>query len=1542
MELDVSASEAGPQSKKRRFMPNLADLPKYCSLQDLEVFESATQWDTIGVFYDGQVKNYVTGLLCEWAQGLEPVRMNEGRWKRICVIIAEEDDVVFSYSQDLQGLRPRLNIVAAPTTADGTEDETWMELMANDAIVMTHRQFLDYLDNGVLSFSQLNLLIIDNPELALESTQPLAAIVSALGQIIQDDRPRIFGVVEPSGFNFEFTERHLKLEETLGARFFGTSQATRDEIVALREYPNELVVRFSPPSKVVDTALCKHLRTFDTKERVYRTEFRAAKALLREVGPFAADWVWRRSLKKMEEANTERVYDGEDDTSAEAAKKEAAIRQSVHHSVKNWTFTMPNLDAASRGFNVSPKVTKLVQILQCFQQAGDTFRGVVLVRRRITALAIVEILKTASEQIPFIRVEALTGPWSHENLPQLSLLEDFKNGIYNLLIATKIAEDGLDMPPCTCVIRYDISHSSVSYAQTRAMAKGKDCHLILMLDKNSDMGRQTIRGVARMPDEVKDWTQRVAINKSGAYPPATISQNTEGYYSDSDGEAHAQAEYIKDPTMSGRIYAEDAVSVIYRYLATLRKGSVEDVKMENVFYFTMRASSEHVCTVVFPPNGFIAHVEGPPSVSPGAAKRAACFEACKRLHELGLLSYRLFPRPREVMRRLRPVAVSIDQEVEQTKGDILPSLPPAPSSEGAEHDPTAPITTQAPTATQTAATGTRCYKRKFPEFWTNAVSVSHQRYYPTIVTVDRNHNAAKPYRPVLLITRAPLPPVEDFKLFFATQPSITYLRPALPTSFNGREVDLLYRYTLRVMRSLLNKPLACSKETIPFLIAPLSFGWNIELGKAEPAWPYPDATEFIPWDLMTYAADQHLVPLRTDTIEALEQDIKDAVVQDWWTEFTKRYDCMSVRRDLNPVTPLEGMRKQKFSNLVEYCKAKRKGFEGLVDYDQPLIEVSNLPSVVNRLSPTISSSNTAPGAPLYTAKFVIPELCSKFTIPASTMRTLSLLPSIMKRVEDTLLVRELNAMYFNNEIDESALQAAITAPSASMEVDYERLELLGDAYLKYLSSIYLFVTNPNKHEGILHLARQKIISNRALLVNADKSGLPQYIQSKPFLPKMWLPRGYTVVRPEPKSTATHKESRGNTNMEIKEERSSPDPNGLPTSANEDKSLTIKADEQKLKSKKSLYDEDHQWLGDKCVADVAEAIIGAAFQTGGPSLGLKVVKSLHLPLPFIESWDDFSLKAKAPPPDLTITLEDNVLETVEATVGAKFHRPHILAQALTHTSARGNDMTCYERLEFLGDAVLDFLVIQHIFDLHGRLTPGALTMLKGAMVSNSALAAISVHYGLHKFLVVESKNVKKAIDEYVPAVEEKQRLEYAAADEEGRLKGQYWLEVEPPKSVADVVESILGALYVSDGFKLTGAQAMYDTLLRPFYDQHISLKTLSHHPTKILFELFQSQGCQAFEITKHIDEHDGELIRCEVVVHNVILAAGVDQSQNFAARRASFEALDALEGDPDFMSRLCDCRSKAEQRKAAKRAAKALHGKGERPPVQDSDEDDMEM
>jgi endoribonuclease Dicer len=60
------------------------------------------------------------------------------------------------------------------------------------------------------------------------------------------------------------------------------------------------------------------------------------------------------------------------------------------------------------------------------------------------------------------------------------------------------------------------------------------------------------------------------------------------------------------------------------------------------------------------------------------------------------------------------------------------------------------------------------------------------------------------------------------------------------------------------------------------------------------------------------------------------------------------------------------------------------------------------------------------------------------------LRTALLLPSITRRIDDLLLVKELNAKYFDNAIFEDLLYMAICAPSAAVEHDYERLELLGE------------------------------------------------------------------------------------------------------------------------------------------------------------------------------------------------------------------------------------------------------------------------------------------------------------------------------------------------------------------------------------------------------------------------------------------------------------------------------------------------------------------
>jgi endoribonuclease Dicer len=105
----------------------------------------------------------------------------------------------------------------------------------------------------------------------------------------------------------------------------------------------------------------------------------------------------------------------------------------------------------------------------------------------------------------------------------------------------------------------------------------------------------------------------------------------------------------------------------------------------------------------------------------------------------------------------------------------------------------------------------------------------------------------------------------------------------------------------------------------------------------------------------------------------------------------------------------------------------------------------------------------------------------------------------------------------------------------------------------------------------------------------------------------------------------------------------------------------------------------------------------------------VTKALNIPIPNIDRWSDFGRKVLAPPPNITAKLRPGSIEAVEAIIGHKFNRPHLLAQALvdpftscfhvhtdmhyqpaqTHASIQGFESTSYERLEFIGDAILDF-------------------------------------------------------------------------------------------------------------------------------------------------------------------------------------------------------------------------------------------------------------
>ncbi|KAF4602175.1 hypothetical protein EYR40_005379 [Pleurotus pulmonarius] len=1375
---------------------------------------------------------------------------------------------------------------------------------------------LDSLDRHLLSLSDCQAIVIDAFKEQEQSTHTFLMTASKVMEyysFAQTHSPRLLVLVHSSYLPFE--KNMFDVEAVFKSKIarFSSHQPTEPPLYAPKG-PSEVVITYGPSPAINDTKLIAELKLLDPSEKILRRHFKASRRALSEVGLCAADLVWRRAQQAIERAiNGTPSHPGQNNhgKSSISGTHTADQQSKCLQTIKNWNYTMPNLDASSQGFNVTPKLLKLVELLKACQPYGEAFRGIVFVHKRAIAYVIVDMLRSLGEEFPFLRPCVSVRNRAADSQPQ-TLLRQFSTGTYNLIVATKSLED-LDVPKASVVIRFDLFHSHVSEAYVRSCALGQESHLIYMVEQDNAAHRRVLSEISQPHPDILRWYKTVSQDPRSSVPPANIYELVDPYLSESEDEELLSEPSVIDPTTSGRIYLQDATAVVYRMASSLVPQTSHDGHFHSrpLFQFTEYSTPDcpgnYICTVTLPPP-LMKNIAGLPSPSLAQARRSACFQACTLLAQAGSLDYRLFPFS---------FSYAFDA------GTKSPTALPAPNgpSRSANESNTSPD--------EQSGSGARTYAQKRPEFWGHcAATRPTDALFPTIITVDLP-GSSEYYAPMLLLVRLPLPILSPFKIFFSGSPATVHFQRAAPLAVNQTKLETLHSYTVRLFRAIGNKPYTCAVEDALFFLSPLDSAQGSPPMSGD-QWDPPSVEDLIPWASIAVAATAWALPLKDDNENNLDDDMKDAVIQDRWVEFTRRYEVVKLRRDLTPLSkPDDSVREAEYPNLLEYCKARRHGFEGLKKDDQPLIEVSRVPPFLNRLSPT------TPSEPAETvkvgAKYLIPELCAKFTIPASTFRTALALPSVLRRVDELLLVKELNARLFNYNVREDLLHMAVSTPSSVIEYDYERLELLGDAFLKYLSSVYVFVSNPTANEGALHFIRQRLISNKSLLQNATRAGLPGYILSKPFVTKFWKPINYQLGQstssPDNNSAEGSSSQGPSTGGQPLPEIHPGDLSTLQVShAPIETKDGAKSQKKRGKKKRQQIGQDTQVLGDKAVADVAEAIIGAAYITGGRETALRAAKTLNVPILNISQWSDFCHKIQAPPLSEAARLPSDSVDAVETIIGHKFIRPQLLAEALTHISIHGKDTTSYERLEFIGDAILDFMVIRYIYDRYQQLSPGGLTLLKGAMVSNSALAAVCVWSGLHKHILLESHNLSTTIETYVNELGALEATEREAAHSEGRPLGQYWLELEPPKALSDVVESIIGAIYLSDDLSPEGTERFFDKVLRPFFDEHITLRTLSHHPTKTLLEVFQAHGCHQFEIFK---EKDTTHPHVSVVVHNVILADAQDANASLAARRASITALDALEGDPDFLNKTCDCRTNSVEAKKRKMAMEdMLAGLGE--------------
>lgn len=224
-----------------------------------------------------------------------------------------------------------------------------------------------------------------------------------------------------------------------------------------------------------------------------------------------------------------------------------------------------------------------------------------------------------------------------------------------------------------------------------------------------------------------------------------------------------------------------------------------------------------------------------------------------------------------------------------------------------------------------------------------------------------------------------------------------------------------------------------------------------------------------------------------------------------------------------------------------------------------------------------------------------------------------------------------------------------------------------------------------------------------------------------------------------------------------------------------------------------------------------------------------------------------------------------LAAFEERIGYHFNKPELLRMALTHSSY-GNEihhdkMYNNERLEFLGDAVLELTVSDFLYANYERLPEGELTKLRASIVCEPTLAICAKECGLNEMLLLG-------------------KGEEATG---GRFRDSI---------TSDAFEAVLGAVYLDGGIECARDYVRRNVL------NDIEQKKLFVDSKSILQEKVQAQGNPSPEyvlVGESGPDHCKEFC-VQVKVAGRVLGEGIGRTKKAAEQQAAYSAITKIQGE----------------------------------------------
>ena len=221
------------------------------------------------------------------------------------------------------------------------------------------------------------------------------------------------------------------------------------------------------------------------------------------------------------------------------------------------------------------------------------------------------------------------------------------------------------------------------------------------------------------------------------------------------------------------------------------------------------------------------------------------------------------------------------------------------------------------------------------------------------------------------------------------------------------------------------------------------------------------------------------------------------------------------------------------------------------------------------------------------------------------------------------------------------------------------------------------------------------------------------------------------------------------------------------------------------------------------------------------------------------------------------MDNETLEILQKKLGHKFKKPELLEQAMTHCSSVVNRFDSNERLEFFGDAILDMVICEWIYETYDDMDEGSLTQLKSSVVSRKSCSQVAAPLELGKYIILG--------------------------------KGSEKLDSISGSVAAGALEAVIAAIYLDGGYKKVRKfilKNFADIIEETAQSQHKgNYKSLLQHYTQK-----KHGSAPDYEIVDEQGPDHNKCFESEVLINHNSLGRGWGVNKKQADQKAAHNAL----------------------------------------------------